>query len=116
MILEQQILHLLLKKGFMYTFYEKQNLYFYAQEIKDPKLVEWLAEKNYGAYGPFDLSAVSVLIEISDNFEVAQYTFINGLDAFYIFEDLQEFKIILEKLPNQIKRTYEGLDANVQNK
>lgn len=43
---KEQILHLLLQKGFKFRFYEDQNLLFYTKEITEPVFVKWFAEEH----------------------------------------------------------------------
>lgn len=100
---KEQVLHLLLQKGFNYRFYEDQKLHFYTKEIKEPSLVKWFAKDNCDLEEGYDFTNVSITVEITDNFENAQYVFLNGMDEHFIFEDLVKFKKMLEKLPNQIE-------------
>ncbi|MEQ6355216.1 hypothetical protein ABNX05_11360 [Lysinibacillus sp. M3] len=102
MEIKEQILHLLLQKGFNFRFYESQKLHFYTKEITEPVLVKWFAEENCNLHD-YDLTNVSITIEIMSNFESAQYVFLNGIEEHHLFEDLDEFKELLEKLPNQIE-------------
>ncbi|MGA3675668.1 hypothetical protein [Lysinibacillus agricola] len=102
MQLKEQILHLLLQKGFKYRFYEDQNLLYYTKEITEPALVKWFAEERCSLHD-HDLTNVSITIEIMSNFEEAQYVFLNGMEEHHLFEDLVKFKELLEKLPNQIE-------------
>ncbi|AVK96924.1 hypothetical protein FCT18_04770 [Lysinibacillus sphaericus] len=99
---KEQILHLLLQKGFKFRFYEDQNLLFYTKEITEPVFVKWFAEEHCHLTD-CDLTHVSISLEITDNLERAQYTFFNGIDKQYIFKDLLEFREVLEKLPNLIE-------------
>jgi len=102
MEIKEQILHLLLQKGFNFRFYEDQKLHFYTKEITEPALVKWFAEENCNLQ-EYDLTNVTITIEIMSNYKNAQYVFLNGIEEHQLFEDLEKFKELLEKLPNQIE-------------
>ncbi|MGE7840728.1 hypothetical protein ACQKNX_08045 [Lysinibacillus sp. NPDC093712] len=100
---KERILHLLLQKGFKFRFYEDQKLHFYTKEITEPLIVKWFAKENSDLEEGYDFTNVTVTIEIMDDFKNAQYVFINGAEKHYQYENLAEFKEMLEKLPNQIE-------------
>ncbi|WP_347723541.1 hypothetical protein [Lysinibacillus capsici] len=103
MEIKEQILHLLLQKGFNYRFYEDQKLHFYTKEITEPSLVKWFAKEFSDLEEGYDFTNVSITLEIMNDFKNAQYVFINGAEKDYQYEDLAEFKTMLEKLPNQVE-------------
>ncbi|MCS1390387.1 hypothetical protein NXZ77_02065 [Lysinibacillus boronitolerans] len=103
MEIKEQILHLLLQKGFNFRYYEDQKLRFYTKEITEPSVVKWFAQENSDLEEGYDLTNISITIEIMDDFKNAQYVFINGTEKDYQYEDLAEFKEMLEKLPNQVE-------------
>lgn len=103
MEMKEQILHLLLQKGFKFRYYEDQKLHFYTREITEPSIVKWFAKENSDLEEGYDLTNVTITIEIKDNFKNAQYVFINGAEKDYQYEELAEFKEMLDKLPNQVE-------------
>lgn len=96
------VMHKLLQKGFSYTKYETDGEFFYSKEYKDEVLIKYLAEKENIVDSSFDMSGITLFIEISEDLKYSQWIFLGGLDEFYVFQEMNEFNKFLDFLPNEI--------------
>lgn len=101
--IQEELLHLLLQKGFGYHLYEEQGLFFYRKDVMDENFVYDLAKSHYNVGDELDLNGISVTLEVSTDFKYAQYCFNGGLDEFVVYDELVEFKELVEGIPNDIK-------------
>lgn len=102
-----QLLEKLIQKGFKYCLYKDQNLHFYTLIIDNPEFVKSKVAEQFGwELDELDgdgLKSVKFLVEVQEDFSTAQWTFIDGLNDFYVFKSLEEFMEYLDELPNALE-------------
>lgn len=101
--IEEEVLHLLLQKGFGYHLYENEELNFYRKDVNDKDFVIRLLNAHYSSEDDFDIDNVNVVVEVSTDFKYAQYSFSGGFEEFHVYDNLIEFKTLLELLPDECK-------------
>ena len=97
----ENLLALLLRKGFRVKLYKEQGLTFYSLTIKEEKVLQLLYDELYSnVYEEIDLTGVEFTVEIQTNFENPQWVFVNGLEEYKVYDEIEEFYEFVDRLPD----------------